>query len=128
MHKEFYIDKESHTGLGRNGKSAGFLDNCGYYRASFKGKKYLVHRIVYHLHTGKPLSEIPLVDHVDRVRTNNCPSNLRELTKADNNRNRKPATGVSYCKQTGKWKASRGDVWLGRFPTKELAALAVADV
>lgn len=119
------IDQGSPTGLSKGGKPFGYLDNWGYYRCHIDGKKQLVHRVIYCLYHGFNLADIPLVDHFDRNRTNNAISNLRELTKADNNRNRKRGTGVSYCKQTGKWKAHRGRVWIGRFDSEELAKEAV---
>lgn len=122
----FRLDPESPSGIRSNGRNnTGWIDNCGYYRISLLGKKYLCHRIAYCLANQKTLEEVPLVDHKDRDRTNNKPDNLRELTKADNNRNRKAGTGVSYCKQTGKWKAHKGTTWIGRFDSEELAKEAV---
>ena len=122
----FALDPTSPSGMRSVGtRNTGWVDNCGYYRISLLGKKYLCHRIVYCLSNGLSLSEVPLVDHIDRNRKNNDPSNLRQLTKTENNRNRDAAYGVSRCKQTGKWKASNAGKWLGRHLTEDAARAAV---
>lgn len=76
----------------------------------FEGLRFSYHRVVFYLHSGL-WPEI--VDHIDRNRYNNHPSNLRAATKAENNRNKSKqenATsvykGVSYHKGSGKWQAS----------------------
>jgi hypothetical protein len=77
-------------------------------------------------------------DHIDGDGLNNRRSNLRIVTKAQNNINRRRRVtntsgvkGVSYDKQSGKWAANIGingkNHWLGRFDTKELAAAAYAE-
>lgn len=78
-----------------------------------------------------PIGEI---DHRDRNRANNRWSNLREATKTQNHANRgnfphsSAYKGVSYCKQTGRWRASiKKDyklIALGRHPTPELVHAA----
>ncbi|MEK4910603.1 HNH endonuclease [Niallia sp. FSL M8-0099] len=73
------------------------------------------------------------VDHINGDILDNRKTNLRLATKAQNNRNAKPSVlntsgykGVSYCKESGKWKAQvtyKGKrVNLGRFSSKEDAA------
>lgn len=123
---EITIDQGSPTGLSKGGKPFGYMDNWGYYRCTIDGKKQLVHRVIYCLYHGFNLADIPLVDHFDRNRTNNAISNLRELTKAQNNANRQPQRGVSFCKQTGKWKAGYKGKWLGRWGTEADALKEVA--
>ena len=71
-----------------------------------------IHQLVAREWVGNP-EEKRCVDHVDGSRTNNHWENLRYATHTENNRNAKIRTngtsvykGVSYCKPTGKWKAS----------------------
>lgn len=109
----------------RHGKDCGFIDNCGYKRVGIGGRKYLVHRIIYKLHNPDfDLNSDLVIDHIDRDRLNNHVQNLRAVSKADNNRNKAEPLGVSYCKQTGKWKAI-WPKWLGRYDSKEEAINAV---
>ena len=109
----------------RDGAECGFLDNCGYLRVCIGGRKYLNHRIIYKLHNPHfDLFSDEVIDHIDRNRTNNLIDNLRAVSKAENNKNRGKHKGVSYCKQTGKWKAI-WPKWLGRYNTEEEAINAV---
>lgn len=111
--------------LFRKGREVGFMDNCGYLRTSIRGRKYLVHRLIYKLHNPEfDLESDLVIDHINRDRTDNRIENLRAVTKAENNRNRDLPKGVSYCKQTGKWKAIHPR-WLGRFDTEQEAIDAV---
>ena len=72
------------------------------------------------------------VDHIDGDGLNNRRANLRLATPMQNRQNRRPHIdntsgfkGVSFCKQTGKWRASicanRKLTNLGRFSTPEEA-------
>lgn len=77
-----------------------------------------------------------IIDHINHDGLDNQKSNLRICTNAQNMRNRsglsKNSTsgfrGVSFCKQTGRWKAHiRVDlkkIHLGRHDTPELAYAA----
>lgn len=108
-----------------DGKPCGFKDNCGYLRVSISYKKYLVHRLIYKLHNPEfDLSSDLVIDHIDRNRLNNHIENLRAVTKGENNRNKAQPRGVSFCKQTGRWKAV-WPVWLGRYDTEQEAIDAV---
>lgn len=75
------------------------------------------------------------VDHIDRDPLNNRRSNLRLATRSQNNANRpgsiggaSPFKGVSWCKQTQKWRAkisvNNRTVCLGRFANERDAACA----
>ena len=58
----------------------------GYLRVRINGKRYLVHRLVAEAYFG----EIPNgmeIDHSDRNRRNNALTNLRIVSRTDNNRN-----------------------------------------
>ena len=81
----------------------------GYLMGTFKGKKYLAHRVLWLLHHKQwPKGQI---DHIDGDRCNNSLSNLRDIPKADNDRNRgkncnnsSGATGVHWDKRVKKWQ------------------------
>ncbi|WP_313063301.1 MULTISPECIES: HNH endonuclease [Atlantibacter] len=82
------IDESSRTGLrwkvttgsrSAAGQEAGSLDNYGYYIVKVDGVKYRNHRIIWSMLNG----DIPkglTIDHIDRNRSNNAPSNLRVAT------------------------------------------------
>lgn len=112
----------------RKGKRCGYVDNCGYLRVCIARKKYLVHRLIYKMHNPEfDLSSDLVIDHINRDRLDNRIENLRAVTKAENNRNRAECRGVSYCKQTNKWKAGLNGKWLGRYETEQEALDAVAN-
>lgn len=83
-------------------QEAGTKMRSGHMRIKLFGKDYLAHRLawVYEYGTEPPA----LVDHRDRDPANNSIANLRLATKAQNGQNR-TATGVSFHKATGKWRA-----------------------
>jgi hypothetical protein len=94
----------------RKGDHAGSLDRRGYWIVSLSQQRYKAHRIVFALHNGidPGLAE---VDHVDRVRTNNDPMNLRLLSGDANKGNRSyqsnnttEAPGVYRHKASGKYQ------------------------
>lgn len=79
------------------------------------------------------------VDHIDGNPLNNCRENLRLVTRSSNMRNSSAKQtegrtskykGVSYCKETGRWKAQisidTGTMHLGRF-VDELSAASAYD-
>jgi len=69
------------------GAKAGTNHGDGYKTVRIDGKAVYVHRIVKEMSTGKKVrSEI---DHKNRNRADNRPSNLRKSTRSANNKNRK---------------------------------------
>lgn len=106
----FYIDETSPSGIrylkDNNGKSSvnkrkahDVAGNKKYqkdgrphsWQIQVNGKSYLVHRIVYFLHTGVDLLDEELVlDHIDRNPFNNSILNLRVATYFENAVNSKP--------------------------------------
>lgn len=69
------------------GTIAGAAHNAGYTRVSVEGEQFLAHRIVWLMVHGEwPAGEI---DHQDLGRRNNCPSNLRDASPAQNKANRR---------------------------------------
>jgi hypothetical protein len=63
-------------------------DRRGYHRVDIGNKHRKVHRLVAERFLPAPTEEGLVVDHIDRDRLNNCASNLRYVTIAENNRNR----------------------------------------
>ena len=83
----------------------------GYYRVKLNGKPYYLHRLLAEAFIPNPDNK-PFVDHIDGDPLNNCLSNLRWCTHAENMRNRKKHRnntsghkGVSFHKVSGKWRA-----------------------
>lgn len=72
----------------RKGKDVGCVNNMGYYTAHINYKVYLVHRIIYFLHHTQGGQFGWVIDHIDRNRLNNKIENLREISFADNLRNK----------------------------------------
>lgn len=100
---------------------------------SIDGHQYLAHRVAWAMHFGQ--QPPPIIDHVDTNGSNNAIRNLREandsLNGANTSRrahNTSGVKGVSFCRQTGKWRASitiKGrSVNLGRYSSKEEASAA----
>lgn len=82
-----------------------------YFRVTLLGKRYTspVHHIVWFIKMGEWPDEI---DHVDGDGLNNKIENLRKCSRLENNKNHRlqrnnssGVNGVSYRKDTGKWRA-----------------------
>ena len=81
----------------------------GYRIVTLKGVQYKAHLIVFFLHHGRWPKGI--IDHVNGVRDDNLPENLRETDHSGNSCNAKVSSrntsgvkGVSWSKSVGKWK------------------------
>lgn len=114
------------------------LHSAGY---AFRGEKrrgryrtILLARLLLGLRDGDPLT----ADHINRDRLDNRRSNLRVVTRAQNNQNvtsRRGSSstyrGVSWNKRLGKWQATATcagrRVHLGFFDTEVLAAGVAAE-
>ena len=105
----------------------------GYIGVLIGGKRYLAHRIAWAL-TYKTWPE-QQVDHINGIKTDNRIGNLRLATNAQNGKNygvNKSNTsgikGVSWCKQTQKWRAmikvDGRSVCKGRYADKQDALTA----
>lgn len=68
-------------------RSYGSKQNRGYMHVNYKKTKYLVHRLVLEAFVGS-CPENMECDHIDRNRTNNHLTNLRWVTRSENNRNK----------------------------------------
>lgn len=92
------------------GRRAGHINN-GYWRLSIDGTEYYVCQIIWLLYYG--YLPVKTIDHEDGVGTNDAISNLRLASKGQNaanskmnSRNTSGFKGVSFCKATGRWRAS----------------------
>lgn len=117
---------------GKAGRVAGSLSN-GYVRVPLDRKVYKAHRLAWLYMTGEWPAGI--IDHVDRNRSNNRWSNLREVTAAGNAQNaslrkdnKSGVKGVSWCNTNKKWmaqlKVNNRNKFLGHFHTVQEAAEA----
>ena len=99
------------------------IDTEGYCTSHILGKHYRAHRVIWAMVHGKWPT---IIDHINRVRTDNRISNLREVTKAENARNATIKTktpsgvsGVYWTASNKKWRATiKGDnaqIHLGYF-------------
>lgn len=114
------------------GHVAGHTDDYGYIRIGVEGRHQRAHRLAWLYMTGEwPALEI---DHIDRDKTNNRWSNLREADRATNTYNvakkKHNTSGFSGVSRSGgRWTANvriRGRVvHLGCFDEKTEAAAAV---
>ncbi len=115
------------------GKEAFSVNDEGYLCALIFGQNYKAHRIAWLIVTESwPLDQI---DHINGIRNDNRWCNLRAVTNAQNNRNRKKASnntsgvvGVSWSKRTQKWTAQiyvdNECIRLGHFTNKDDAIAA----
>lgn len=104
------------------GKKAGTLRK-GYLEIKFKGKDYKAHRVVWLWVTGK--FPCHTIDHINRIRSDNRFSNLRDVPQSVNNRNKvKPPIGA-WQTPCGNWAAqiciNRKTIHIGTFRTEQLA-------
>jgi hypothetical protein len=80
---------------------------------ALSGGVYLAYRLIYALHHSISLIDVPgQVDHRDGDHTNDCPTNLRAATPAQNSANQPIARrntcgfkGVTWNKARKKWQA-----------------------
>ena len=139
----FELDASCTSGLRRRcgvkgaraGSPAGGVFGHGYTRVSVACASYLAHRVVFAIATGEDPGERQ-IDHIDRDKLNNSPSNLRAVDRTVNGFNRSkgsrrssPFLGVSWHKASGKFRAdinvSRGKrISLGLFEDELGAAAA----
>ena len=116
---------------------AWFISKAGYAFSRMgkgrKGKWVYLHRYVIEAKQGDQ------VDHIDQNKLNNLRANLRLCTSQQNKwnigltkRNSSGYKGISWDKKNKKWEANiridRKNHKIGRFDSKELAALAYNEV
>lgn len=119
------------------GKPAGRVNGTGYYVVgiAFKGKSYKVlnHRIVWALMHGEWPKQV--IDHINRVPTDNRPENLRDVSVAVNANNKAkgfrenmPVGVYRYGRRKYRTQLTRRSTlyYFGTFVTQDEAAAAVA--
>jgi hypothetical protein len=91
------------------GKHAGGMTSTGYWVVNIRCVHHSAHHIVWRVANGYWPSEL---DHIDGDRLNNRLSNLREVTRTENQRNRGVSPshptgvfGVTFNKKAQKWRA-----------------------
>jgi hypothetical protein len=125
------------VGKVKRGAVAGHTDSNGYTKISIDGVKYFAHRLAwFYCYKEWPKSNI---DHIDRCRSNNRLSNLRDVDQSLNGlngslrrNNRSGYTGVSYDARRSKWVAyinrNGRKKHLGAFEIPQAAACARASI
>lgn len=125
--------KEDKPNQINKGDKAGGMNSTGYHLVRFKGKRYLLHRLIFLMHNGY----LPkYVDHIDNDPLNNRIENLRECTFSENRCNTKKAKnntsgekGVVWNEKENKWvvRISKNGVryYVGRFTDFESAKAAI---
>ncbi|CAH6420933.1 HNH endonuclease [uncultured virus] len=81
----------------RSGKIlAGYLNSSGYMGVGIRvndiTKEVLVHILICYAFHGNPQDKTYTVDHIDKIKTNNIPNNLRWASKSEQSLNRDPFT------------------------------------
>lgn len=101
---------------------------AGYLRGNLLGITQKAHRVIYVWMTGQEPVEI---DHINGVRDDNRWSNLRNVTTAEQSKNRaKSSLNASGCtgvrKENGcnSWRVQIGKRYIGMYPTFEAAVSA----
>ena len=115
-------------------KAGGADKTTGYRHVRLRGRLYKEHRVIYYLHTGVWPGKLQ-VDHINGVRDDNSPENLRLVTGKENARSYRAQRvvttskyrGVSRDKRSGKWAADirveKKKRHLGYFDQEKEAAL-----
>ena len=134
MKELFVLDEETgylynrinRGGGAKAGERAGSFIGNGYRRVHFRGRNYREHRVVFAFAHGRWPNEY--IDHINGVRDDNRPENLREVSQQENTRNRKLCSnntsgisGVKWDKRQQRWRAQLN---LGYFDTIFEAACA----
>lgn len=115
------------------GAEAGNSTDNGYRIVSFDGRKERAHRVVWALFHGEWTAHE--IDHINGVRDDNRPNNLRRVTRAQNcqnaglrSDNTSGHTGVYFRKDTGKYFAKiqidRKSISLGTYQSIDDAIAA----
>jgi len=82
------------TRRSNEGIELGSFDLRGYRRLSINGRIFRAHRIIWFIMTGE--EPLDIIDHVNGDGSDNRWSNLREATRIENSRNRKPNASLSH--------------------------------
>lgn len=122
----FYVDDDDYD---ETVKYIWTYNNGGYITSKRKGKIFRLHRVIMNC------PDEMEVDHIDGNMLNNCKSNLRICTHAQNVCNRLPSIGftskykgVAWHSSVGRWQGyinfNKKRTYLGLFVSEKDAALA----
>jgi len=92
------------------GTIAGTITKSNHLRIRVQGERYLLHRVIWAMQTGKELEITEQIDHINHDGLDNSWINLRVVSAKENGRNKSKskantsgATGV--CFRNNKWRA-----------------------
>lgn len=135
--EEGRLYRKNAVGMCREGKHAGYSNRMGYRIICIDRVDYFEHNLIWFLSTGKWPPKGFEIDHINCVRCDNRPLNLRLATRSQNNINSGP-TRKSQTGRRGVYLNSRGTKYyaqvtkngkchsVGTFDTVEDADKAVA--
>jgi len=121
--------KKRPSTLVKAGDEAGGKGADGYWRLQLKGKAWKLHRVIYVLTHGEVARELD-VDHVDRNKDNNHPSNLLQKTCSQNNLNKAKRLAKYTTRRGNRWESyfhsplTRKYVYVGSYNTEQEAHIA----
>ena len=120
-----FIWKETRGNNATAGDIAGSSSRDGYIRIYLGGRPYLAHRLAW-LHSFKEWPD-NIVDHINGIRSDNRLDNLRDVTIAENNKNRGTYKKTEYEHVYAKHNIYVAEIRIniGEFTTKESAYAAV---
>jgi hypothetical protein len=130
-----YWNEPSNLGITK-GSACGTKDKRGYIVIRYNRLAYRAHRIIYCMAYGIDPKELE-VDHINGIKSDNRPENLRLATRSENQRNRQFADsrnksgfrGVRWEESTRKWRAditvNGRSTYIGRFISLQDAAESV---
>lgn len=128
-------DRPAQWNQENEGLVAGHINQNGYRVVRVRNVAYLSHRVIWKMAHG---SDPDHIDHINGIRSDNRLCNLRDVSAAENQKNRSlnknnttGVSGVSWCRTTEKFVArisvgGRGKM-LGRFLSIEDAVQARRD-
>lgn len=128
-------DRNSFGGKAKAGAVAGQNNDQGYVIIGLMRRMIRAHRLAWFAKTGEWPPKGYEIDHINGKRDDNSWSNLRLVSRSQNNMNAKLRCdsasgfrGVNQRKDTGAWHAriqvNGKIILLGQFPTKEAAIIA----
>lgn len=107
------------------GKEVGSINHNGYLRTKIYGKLVMVHRVIWAMaHGNWPANSI---DHINGNPADNRLCNLRDVSHAENMRNRRGSgavLGVRWRDNNKKWHVKIGREYVGVFADYEAAIAA----